>query len=83
MAVVAASHPLERSEGQPAKQAERGCDHCAAVYQEVEVEVEVGPHRQHPSLSPPIVNVNKTSSRYHKTQYSQNSIVYIFNLITH
>ena len=62
MTVVAASHhallPLERSEGQPAKQAERGDEYCA-----VEVEVEVGPHQPHPSLSPPIVNVNKLSSR--------------------
>ena len=56
---VAASHPLERSEDQPAKQAERGDDYCAALNLEVEVEVEVGPPQPHPSLSTPIVNVNK------------------------
>ena len=80
MTVVAASHhallPLERSEGQPAKQAERGDDYCA-------VEVEVGPHQPHPSLSTPIVNVNKCL--LDNTKLTQNSriIVYIFKICIH
>ena len=76
---VAASHPLERSEDQPAKQAERGDDYCAAL----NLEVEVGPHQPHPSLSTPIVNVNKCL--LDNTKLTQNSriIVYIFKICIH
>ena len=78
---VAASHPLERSEDQPAKQAERGDDYCAAL--NLEVEVEVGPHQPHPSLSTPIVNVNKCLLVNTKLTQNSRIIVYIFKIFIH